>query len=49
MMKQSLEKRLTLRQGATQKPLTALEIIPAELSAKDRQESRESSSRIGYI
>ncbi|MEH2266231.1 hypothetical protein [Nostoc sp.] len=29
MMKQSLKKRLTSRQGATQNPLTSLEFIPA--------------------
>ncbi|MFS0520151.1 hypothetical protein ACEYW6_36465 [Nostoc sp. UIC 10607] len=29
-MKQSLEKRLTVKQGATQNPLTLLEFIPAE-------------------
>jgi hypothetical protein len=29
-MKQSLEKRLSNRQGATQNPLTSMEIIPAE-------------------
>ncbi|MEH2101314.1 MAG: hypothetical protein V7K76_16500 [Nostoc sp.] len=29
-MKQSLEKRLTRRQGATQNSLTSLEFIPAE-------------------
>jgi hypothetical protein len=30
MMKQSLEKRLIFGQGATQSPLTPLEVIPAE-------------------
>ncbi|MHC5756127.1 MAG: hypothetical protein ACYTXF_37025 [Nostoc sp.] len=49
MMKQSLEKRFIPGQGATQKPLTPLEFIPAEHISGKRQESRESRSRIGYI
>ena len=35
MMKQSLEKRLIRRQGATQKPLTSLETIPAVILYKN--------------
>ncbi|MDM9581697.1 hypothetical protein [Nostoc sp. GT001] len=49
MMKQSLEKRFSPGQGATQKPLTPLEFIPAEHFPGNRQESRESRNRIGYI
>ncbi|MFW9259672.1 hypothetical protein [Nostoc sp. CALU 546] len=49
MMKQSLEKRLNKRQGATQNPLISLEFIPAEHGLSNGKESRESSSRIGYI
>ncbi|MEH2327060.1 MAG: hypothetical protein V7K32_26560 [Nostoc sp.] len=48
-MKQSLKKRLNLQAGRNAKPLTSLENIPAESWQDHRQESRESSSRIGYI